>query len=243
MSVGFKGPVVHGTRATNEGYKYRTGMGMMPSAEFMVFHDDFLLPFTTNATTGWTAIIDTGGTNITNLTTLIGANGVVAMNSDDASEGSALYGAKGFQLISGKRMFIECRVRCNDVTDNTFQFGLTALTDVTNPEDLWDTSAADVISFGIADGAATTVMYTDEGNQGISTATGTLSLTVDTWHTLAIYYDGVTAFGFVDGQQSLKTATLVPEAVALAPFLGHLNGNGAGNNTSFVDYYRLVSER
>lgn len=243
MATGFKGPIVHGPRSTSEGYPYRTGMGMMPSAEFAVFHDDFLLPFASNTTTGWTAIIDTGGTNITNLTAAIGANGAVAMNSDDVSEGSALYGAKSFQLTSGKKMVIECRVRCNDVTDNAFQFGLSDLTAVTNPEDLWTTAAANVVAFGILDGSAVTGVLCDAANAGTSVSAGTKSMTVDTWHLLSIQFDGSKVNCYVDGDLSVSTSTTIPTGTALALFVGHLNGNGAGNNTSFVDYIRVLSER
>jgi hypothetical protein len=243
MSTAFKGPIVHGTQSTADGYKYRAGMGMMPSAEFAVLHDDFFLPFASNTTLGWAAIIDTGGTSITNLTATIGANGVMAMNSDDASEGSAIYGAKSLQLVPGKKFMMEVRMRTDDVTDGAFQFGLSALTATTNPEDLWTTVATDVLTFGILDGSATTGMLADEGNAGTAVKAGTLAITANAWTTLAIFYDGATAHGFVNGDLSVSTAVTVPEAVALAPFIGHLNGNGAGNNTSLVDYIRVISER
>lgn len=248
MSTGHNGTVVHGPRSTNEGYKYRTGLGMMPAAEFMVFHDDFVLPFASDTTTGWSSVVDTGGTIITNLTATVGANGVMAINSDDVSEGGAIYGAKSIQLISGKKFFMECRVRCDDVTDNAFQFGLSVLTAVTNPEDIWTTTAASLIAFGILDGSATTKMLCDLANSGSSAETGTLAMTVNTWHTLAISYDGGTQVqGWVDGMLSqtwaATFASTVPLATTLAPFVGHLNGNGAGNNTSLVDYVRIVSER
>ena len=47
MSTGFKGPIVHAPRSTQEGYKYRAGMGMMSSAEFCVIHEDFTDTITT----------------------------------------------------------------------------------------------------------------------------------------------------------------------------------------------------
>ena len=56
MSSGFKGPIVHAPRSTQEGYKYRSGMGMMSSAEFCVIHEDFTDTITTNATA--TAALD-----------------------------------------------------------------------------------------------------------------------------------------------------------------------------------------
>lgn len=244
MSTGFKGPLVYGPRSTADGYKYRAGMGMMPSAEFAVLHDDFLTAVSTNVPTGWTAaVIDTGATVTVNTTATIGANGVLTFADATASEGAAIYGTKSLQLITGKKFMMELRVRTNDVTDNAIQFGLSDLTATTNPEDLWTTTAANVLAFGILDGSAATTMLADEGNAGTAAVTGTVSMVVDTWHTLAIYYDGVTAYGYVDGNLSVSTAVTVPEAVALAPFIGHINGNGAGGNLVVVDYVRIISER
>ena len=243
MSTGFKGPIVYGPSSTVEGFKYRGGMGMMSSAEFRVMHEDFDTIFTSNAIPGWAAVIDAGCTNVTNTTATTGAAGVMSMTSDTTSEGSALYGAKSFQLISGKRTFIECRVQLNEVTDNAFQFGLSDLTSVTNPEDIWTTVAANVLSFGILDGSATTGMLADKANAGTAVVAGTLDVTAATWTTLAIYFDGARAYGFVNGNLSVSTNVTIPDATALAPFIGHLNGDGAGTDTAFVDYFRIVQER
>jgi len=223
-------------------------MGMMPSSEFRVMHEDFDSIFATNAIAGWAAIIDTGCTNVTNTTATTGANGVMSMTSDTTSEGSALYGAKSFQLISGKRFFMECRVQLNEVTDNAFQFGLSDLTATSNPEDLWTTTAANLVTFGILDGSAAVQMLCDKSDSGSTAETGTISLVAATWHRLGIYYDGGTQIqGFVDGDLAITWAqafaSTAPTAVALAPFLGHLNGDGSGTDTAFVDYIRIVSER
>ena len=255
MTTGFKGPIVHGTRSNQEGYAYRNRMGMMPSAEFDVFHDDFHSFVVATAITngpvantpwGWQgAIIDSGATVAINTTAALGRNGVLTFADATAGEGAAIYTNKTFQLAAGKRAFIEVRVRTDDVTDSVIQFGLSAQTAVTDPEDLWDTSADDVLSFGIADGAATTVMYTDKTNAGITTTAGSSSvvLKADTWHTLAIYFDGARAYGYVDGELAVSTATTVPTGVALGAFFGALNGNGAGGNVFLLDYLRVVSER
>lgn len=262
MSTSIKGPLVHGTRSTNEGYVYRTGMGMMPSAEFVVFHDDFIFPLgqamdrDANATFEWepnvprnwdAAIIDSGATVTTYTTATVGANGVLQVSDATASEGAAVYGAKSIQLISGKRMFIECRVRTDDVTDNAVQFGLTALNAVTNPEDLWTTASTDLVAFGILDGSAYPTMLSDASNGGTSAQAQTSKiLTVNTWHTLGIYYDGTKIHGFVDGDLALtwsSASTTIPTATALAPFFGHINGNGAGGNVVLFDYFRIVAER
>lgn len=249
MATGFKGPIIHSPIANQGAYAYRSKMGMMSSAEWVVDFDDFTDAVTTNVPTGWSAaIIDTGATTVVDTTATAGATGVLLISDATASEGAAFYRTKSVQLVSGKKMFIECRVKLNDVTDHIFQFGLSDLTAITNPEDLWTTTAANLVTFGILDGAATTSMLCDKSNSGSTAETGTRSLVVDTWHTLAIFYDGGSKVrGYVDGNLSQTWAqtfaSTVPTATALAPFIGSLNGNGAGANTCQVDYIRIVQER
>lgn len=254
MSSAFKGTILHAPGSTQEGYAYRSRMGMMPSAEFDVWHDDFhqfvVATSITNGPVintpwGWQgAAIDTAGTALVTTTAAVGRNGVLALTDATLSEGVAIYSNKTFQLATGKRFFMEMRARTDDVTDNVVQFGLSSQTAVSTPVTLWNTANDDVLSFGIADAAATTVMYTDTGNAGITTTAGNSTvLVVDTWHTLAIYFDGARAFGFVDGNQVVSTATTIPTGVALGAFFGIVNGNGAGGNNLWVDYVRIVSER
>lgn len=237
-------------------YEYRADTSMIPSAEWAVCFDDFWQPWipTTAITNGavantpspWqAAIIDSGATVAVNTTAAIGANGVLTLADATASEGAAVYGQKTIQLTSGKRFWMEARLRTNDVTDNAVQFGLSSLDAVTDPEDLWDTSTATGVAFGIVDGSATTVMTADLANNGPATSTGTRALSADTWHILAIYYDGVRMHGYVDGRLSVtyETAANIPIGVAVAPFFGHINGNGAGGNVVVFDYIRWASER
>lgn len=241
---------------TGKSYDYRNDSSMIPSAEWAVCFDDFWQSWipTTAITNGpvantplpWQgAIIDSGATVAVNTTAAIGATGVLTIADATASEGAAVYGQKSIQLTSRKRFWMEIRVRTNDVTDNAVQFGLSALDATTDPEDLWDTSTASGVAFGIVDGAATLVMTCDNGNLGPASTTSTRSMTADTWHTLAIYYDGFRLYGYIDGQQALEygTAANVPTGVALAPFFGHVNGNSAGGNVVVFDYIRWASER
>ena len=238
-------------------YSYRDNSSMVPSAEWAVTFDDFDKPWipTTAITNGpvantpfpWqAAIIDSGATIAVNTTAAIGANGVLTLADATASEGAAFYGQKTIQLTAGKRFYMEARIRTSDVTDNAVQFGLSALTAVTNPEDIWTTAAADLVAFGILDGSATVTMLSDKADSGSTAETGTRALVVDTWHTLAIYFDGTKLFGFVDGREALswaQAAATIPTGVALAPFVGHINGNSAGAAVVVVDYVRWASER
>ena len=238
----FSGPITHGPKLNGSDYKYRTGMGMMSSAEFAVLHDDFLMPVATNVPTGWTAaIIDTGATVVTD-STAASATGVLLFDSDGATEGAAVYGAKSLQLTSGKKFFMEMRFKTEIADDSDVQFGLTDLTATTNPEDLWTTTAANVLSFGVLDGSAVTGMLADVSNAGTAVVAGTISLSSATWHTLAIFFDGTRAYGFVDGSLSVSTVTTVPTGVALAPFFGFRNGSAATTEGQ-CDYVRVCVER
>lgn len=241
----------------NKDFDYRVNTGMFCNAEFSVFMDDFLQPWipstaitngpVANTPSNWqAAIIDSGATVAVNTTAAIGANGVLTLADATASEGAAVYGQKTIQLTSGKKFWMEARVRTDDVTDNAVQFGLTDLTATTNPEDLWTTTAANLVAFGILDGSATVKMLSDKSNSGSTVETGTRDLTADNWYILAIYFDGTNLKGYVDGKEAgvwAQASTTIPTGVALAPFFGHINGNGAGGNLVVFDYIRWVSER
>lgn len=244
-TVVFAPPVIGGAP-----YKYRTGMGMINSAEWSVWMDDFVnnAAVGTNIPHGWkAAIIDAGATVTANTTAALGANGVIQPFDATASEGASIYGEKVYQLTAAKKFFMEVRVRTDDVTDNAVQFGLAVLTATTNPEDLWLTAQDSFVAMGIVDGAGTTTLFADKTNSGSTVETGTRAMVADTWHTLAIYYDGASLSSYLDGYLT-KTwaqaaATTVPVGIAMAPFIGHINGNGAGGNVVLFDYVRIVSQR
>lgn len=242
--VAFTESIVH---ARGAAYPYRTGMGMMGSAEFVVRMDDFVKPVTTNLPLGWTAaIIDVGATLVVGTTAgSLGASGVLMFDSGAGLEGAAVYGTKSIQLTSGKRFFMEMRFQTELAADSDVQFGLTALTAVTNPEDLWTTVATDVVAFGVLDGSALTTMLSDKANGGSVAQVGTLSMVDNTWTTLGIGFDGTLLRGFVDGFESVLwsgAAATIPMGVALAPFFGFRNGSVA-TTEGHIDYVRYVIER
>lgn len=241
-------------------YAYRIGTSMVPSAEYLVKFDDFdlnLIPTTaiTNGevantpSTGWQgAIIDSGATVAVNTTATLGANGVLTFADASTSEGAAIYGQKSLQLISGKKFWMECRLRTDDVTDNNFVFGLSDLTATTNPEDLYSTTSDNLVAFGLGDGDSYPKMLSDKSNSGTSYQTQTVkTMVANTWHVLAISWDGNKLRGYVDGKLAITwasaTSTTVPLATAMAPFISHVNGNGGGGAVAIVDYIRWVSER
>ena len=230
-------------------YPYREGFSMVPSAEQIVFFDDFLNDVSSNLPSGWdAAIIDTGAT-ITQLDTDNFPGGVLDFTSDGTTEGAAIYLPKCVQL-DGKKFYMEVRVYTEDADDTDVQFGLSALTATTNPEDLWTTTATDVISFGVLDGDATVTMLCDKDNSGAAANLGSVDLSDATWHTLAFLVDGnatdssMSVRGYVDGNLAITwdVEAEIPDDLVLAPFIGARTGGDAGHNVYF-DYVRFCAMR
>lgn len=251
--ISISSPVVHAPNSVAAGYVYRNNMGMMPSAEFDVFFDDFhqfvVATSITNgpvANTPWGwqgAVIDTGSTATVLTTAAVGASGVLTLADATASEGVAIYGTKSVQLTSNKRFFMEVRYYTDDVTDNTMFFGLSSLTATTNPEDLYTTVADDLVVYGILDPATTTTLLCDTGNAGTAAVAGTLAPTASAWNVFAIEYTGSKINTYLNGKLDQSTSTTLPVGVALAPFFAMRNGDGAGSNANYFDYVRFVIER
>jgi hypothetical protein len=243
MSQGFTEPFVGSPRSAYGPYPYRSKMGLVPSAEWNVFHDDFNINVAANAPTGWTTIIDTGATLVSLGTAGFSSSVVIA--SDGASEGVSIYTPENIQLTSGKKFFMEAMVYTSIAAETDVQIGLSDLTAVTNPEDLWTTTSASLVAFGTLAGSATTKMLADKSNTGSTAETGTRALSNNTWHRIAFNYDGVNLRGYVDGKLSLlwaQASTTIPTGVSLAPFIGARTGATAGNLT-YVDYFRYVGQR
>jgi|SRR5689334_15090482 len=238
--------------ARDTAYPYRSGRGMFTTAEWSTHFDDFQGLVTSNVPAGWSAaIIDTGAT----LTTYTAGNdngGVVRITSDGASEGVSIYRPKAVTL-SGKRFFMEARVRTAAVTDSEIAIGLSSVTATTNPEDLYTTATDSFISFGVNDGAATGVLTYDKSNAGPQTDSAVASsaaLSNNTWAYLAIAYNGATtaAVGsvqcYINGNLVISNtvASKIPETIILSPFIGARGGDGAIGTIDF-DYVRYSVER
>jgi len=236
-------------------YPYRSLMGMINSAEWIVFYDDFNRDVATNVPSGWdAAIIDIGATLASFETSAaVNANGVVRITSDAASEGVAIYLPKQVYL-SGKKWFMEVKVRTAAATDSEIQFGLTDRTAVVNPEDLYTTVAASYASFGVFDASATPVLTYDKANAGPVTNTpagSSFAMANDTYVTWGLFYNGSSAaattgelIAYVNGSEATRAGTRaqIPDNVLLSPFIGARGGDGAIGTIDF-DYVRFAHQR
>jgi hypothetical protein len=250
MATGFTEPLVHSPIASQKDYWYRSGMGMVNSAEWVVFFDDFSqAEEATEDQVGWTSLIDTGATIVDGDE----HGGVIDISSDAADEGVALYHNKCVKL-AGKKFFMEARVKVEDADDGQIVIGLSDLSTTTNPEDLY-TTQSDFLAFGThVDADATPALIYDKNNGGpvTDTPTGaTFDLSDGTWHTIAIWYNGAATadtsgalVAFVDGVEATRASTdaQIPDDLPLAPFIAAVLEDDATDIIS-IDYVRYAFER
>jgi hypothetical protein len=250
MTAGFQESLVHSPVESPRGYVYRSRAGIIPSAEYAVYFDDFFVNPSSNALPGTTAVIDTGATITQAAADAISYTGVLKFASDGTTEGATLYWPKTIQLGLGKKFFMEVRCYTADADDTDVQFGLSDVTASSNPEDLWTTTAANLITFGVLDGDATVKMLCDKDNAGTSASTGDVDLSDATWHVLGIEVGGSAADsdmwvkGYVDGAlaETWGTETSIPDDLTLSPFIGARTGGSAGH-VIYFDYVRWSLQR
>lgn len=242
--------LAHSVLSPQEPYPYRSGCGIIPSGEFAVFVEDFFSNPTSNAMPGASTIIDTGATLVASATTDLLMAGAGRISCTATSGGVANYYPKGIQLGQGKKFYMEVGVQASAVADCDLQFGLTDLTAVVNPEDLFTTTAANLATFGLLVGSAIPTMLCDKGNSGSTAEAGTITMVNATTHVLGIEIGGkaadstMYAKAYVDGKLAVtwSTETTIPDNLVLAPFFAARNGSST-SNTVDIDYVRWSLER
>ena len=225
------------------GSAYLGRKAALPGYKWFSHFEDFIHDPASNAPEGWTAIIDTSATVIAAATDG-DPGGVLQFKGNSTTEGAAIYLPKCMQ-IGTKKWFMEIRAKTEDADDNDLQFGLSIANATTNPEDLWTTASTDLIAFGVLDGDATVKSLIDKNNGGTSAVAGTIDLSNDTYHTLAIEGNGANWVKFyVDGVLSHTDVVVatIPDDVNMVPFIGWRSGADA-TDLGHVDYIRFAMER
>lgn len=229
-------------QARSISYSYRNHTGMMNSAEWIVIFDDFLYAEqATENLVGWTAITDTGATAADGNE----HGGVIDISSDGADEGIAFYGNLGAKF-SGKKVYIEARVKSTDADDNQWVIGFSDLTSTTNPEDLY-TTQPDFCALGTeTDASAVINLIYDTNNGGPVTDASTASLEDATYAVLALEFnpDDGKLRGYKDGALIVTSGTQasVPDDLPLAPFFCFLLEDTT-TDIGTIDWIRVVVER
>lgn len=164
-------------------------------------------------------------------------SGALLITNDDADNDldSLQLTQETFRLTSGKRTWMEMRLKVNDA-DQVDEFWGLCVTDTT------PLAATDRIGFGITDENASINCITEKDSTETSTDSGQ-DAADDTYVKLGFYYDGIGNVEFYVNRAKVATHTTnIPDDENLCVTLHHQNGEAAAQ-TLTVDYIYVCQER
>lgn len=176
-------------------------------------------------------------------------NGVLLLTNKAATDDNAQqiqWAKETFRLTSGKRLWVEFRVRCasGDVSNLDLFLGLAETEDLTG---VADSLPANGFGFVKADGAATFVSKSSDNNVDLSGAGGTI--VNNTWIKLGLLFSGgasgsATITPYVDGVAGSAIASVTYATMTeVAPIAMVRNGDAVTTQTLELDYVRVKQER
>ena len=143
---------------------------------------------------------------------------------------------EGFKLASGKPLWFEARIQCNDATQSDLIVGL-CITDTS-----LITAMSDGVTFRKHDGDANIDFVTEKNSTETSADTG-VDLVASTWIKLGFWFNGSgTVTPYVNGVAKTAHTTNICDDEELTVSIAVQNGEGAAKNLS-VDYVRVLQVR
>lgn len=208
-----------------------------------------------NTTGAWAAFTLTG-TAISTLATDIHGVVTLTVTTDEDADCRVAYPqnietAGMFSFVVGKKLWMETRVKVDNVTNakmNTF-IGFMKESQMATGELIAVAGGvtADVpyVAFrqNEADGAAWRTHYNTSGHSVVSDTAGVI--TINAWHKLGIYSDGVRVYYFIDGVQLADSVLLSASNFPNGEELGFYFGIVAASADSIVgsiDWLRVAQE-
>jgi hypothetical protein len=249
MAVHFKGPILGVDRVKSDGSSAVRGwfsnqpLGNEP--DYFELFDDFenvdAYGSDLSANNIWTVVDDSGAT-VDNAADVKNGEVVLTSAATTENDGASIQSNEFVKWESGKRVWFECRLKCNDA-DQTDIFAGFATNFATNPEAVL--SVDDYVAFKVADGSANILATADKTGAaaGVSTDTGA-DLVDDTYVVLSIYIDeGGAAHFYVDRKYKTTQSVATTPTVELAVAFMSLSGSASGTRATSIDYVKVVQER
>ena len=209
-------------------------LGVLDPTKYHTYWDDF---DTTPIAAQWTLTATSAGSG-TSAITVPDADGGIARVTTAANENDGIYAewiSETFKLESGKKTWMKCRLSVGDAVQSDWLIGLHS-TDTT-PHD-----ATMRYIFESVDGSAN-VYFNNDNDTTDSDSSTLVTLTDDTFVTLAAYYDGGTSIQLFVDDASVTTMTgITVPAAEMAVGFGYING-AAGAETADFDYIYVIKER
>lgn len=203
---------------------------------YVCFYDDFIT--TIDTTNVWSVVKDSGasvaiGADASNGTVLLSS----AATTDD--DGALLQSIQEYIVLeANKTLALETKVKLSDATQSDFYFGLSAKA-ATNPENIL--TAASRCGFLKVDGSTELSAVVTASSATLSTSCQRQMVDA-TYVYLSIYWNGTTAYFYVNGSQVATYSTGLPtDEMAIALF--SLSGNATGTKVCTADFISMMKDR
>lgn len=236
MAVHFTGPVLF--TGKNSPGPWWTDQPVSNNADYVSYMDDFT-GIALDATNDWTVVKDSGATVAIVADTV---NGEVAITSTATTDddGGSIQGNEIFAIQTGKSVWFETRIKCNDADQTDLCFGLT-VNFATNPEAML--TAADRIVFQVNDGNASILCKTEKNGTETSTDSG-IDLVDDTYIRLGFWANSTGSVQFFVNRQLVATHTTnIPDDENLAIGAMSVSGSATGTRATTIDYLFCAADR
>lgn len=205
--------------------------------EFDIVMEDFRETLDTNV---WTTVKDSGASAATGTDASHGELVLTSAATTDDDGASLQEANETWDLVSGKKLVFEARVKMSEATQSDFWCGL-SVAFATNPEAAL--TAADRVGFQKDDGDASILCKTEKGGTETSTDSGEDAADA-TYVKLGFRYDGDGNVDFyVDRKWVARHTANLPDDETLKAGIMTLSGVDTGTNSATCDYILIAKER
>lgn len=238
MATHYSGPLLFNGRNKTT---YFSGMEDMPVAfnlDTFAILDDFAL-VGIDTSHAWTVVKDASATVAIVADTVGGELSLTSAATTD-NDGASIQGNEVFAVTSGKRIYFQTRVKCNDADQTDICLGLTP-NFTTNPEAML--AATDRIVFQIDDESASILCKTEKDGVETSTDSG-VDLVDNTYVVLAFAVNNNTSVSFyINGALVATHSTNIPDDENLAIGAMSVSGSASGTRATVLDYLFCAQTR
>jgi hypothetical protein len=201
------------------------------ATDYTVLFDDFT-GIAIDLTNDWTEIKDTSA-SVAIAADAVGGRVALTSAATTDNDGASIQGNEIFRVATGRSIWFETKLQCNDADQTDIYAGLT-VNFATNPEAVF--TAADRIGFQVNDGDASILCKTEKDGTETSTDSG-VDLEDDTDIRLGLRVESTGAVYFYINQSLVATHTTnIPDDENLTVAAASVSGSASGTRATSIDY-------
>ena len=229
---------------------------LQPSKYFGLFDDFTSISAGTGVTVdgdmasthgGQVWLADVGGSNDTITLVKEETGGVVEIHTGDTDNDTTTLTAANstfaLDAASARKIWFECRIKANDITDLSIFVGLASAGGVIETDaagENWE----DAVGFYVVEGAASQDIVLLSAKGDTETSTSLSTNLGNSYVILSWYFDGSSVHAYVNGQlKASVTSNLPNDGTIIYPTISASTRDNGGGDNLFCDYVRVCMER